>query len=294
LLSLEGVTARRFVGKRVTGWVNLRLRRGQKHQLAVAQRVARGLAEHRVDHLVVTGDLTNLALESEFELVRTFLEKEIGLGPDRVSLVPGNHDAYTRGAYKSRRFEHYFGAYISSDLPGATGVPEVGRFPYARLRGSVAIIGLSTAVPRPPLVASGELGSPQRAALHSLLAHREVKSRFPIILQHHPWHNPPTLRARFMGGLSDAEEEAEVLSVLERGLLLHGHKHRRIHRTIGTARGRLDAIGSTSASLLDDDTDRAAGFNLYEVDGDAGLTRVSAFRHNPETGELVPTDVPRA
>jgi hypothetical protein len=33
---------------------------------------------------------------------------------------------------------------------------------------------------------------------------------------------------------------------------------------------------------------------MYEVDGDAGLVRVSAFRHVPETGALVPTEVPKA
>jgi hypothetical protein len=158
----------------------------------------------------------------------------------------------------------------------------------------VAIIGLSTAVPRPPLVASGELGKPQRMALASLLAHREVKRRFPVILQHHPWHNPPGARHRYFEGLLDAAQEGEVLRTLDRGLLLHGHKHRRIHRTIDTDRGHLDAIGSTSASLLHEDTDRAAGFNLYEVDDDGNLVDVRAFRHEPSSGALVPTSVPRA
>ena len=291
LLALDGVPPRRFVGKRVTGWLNLRLRRGDKHKLAVAQHVARAVRAHDIDHVVVTGDLSNLSLETEFEVVKSFLEHDVGFDPERLSLVPGNHDAYTRGAYKSRRFEHFFGAYITSDLPGAAGVPEVGRFPYVRLRGDVAIIGLSTAVPSPPLVASGKLGKAQRMALHSLLAHREVRRRFPVLLQHHPWHNPAGARHRLLEGLLDAEEEAEVLKVIDRGLLLHGHKHRRIHRVIPTERGHIDAIGSTSASLIDADLDRMAGFNVYEIDRE--LLNVSAFRYEP-SGALIPTNVPRA
>ena len=62
------------------------------------------------DHVVVTGDLTNLALESEFELARDLFERELGLDPSRVTIVPGNHDLYTRGALASRRFERYLGA----------------------------------------------------------------------------------------------------------------------------------------------------------------------------------------
>jgi 3',5'-cyclic AMP phosphodiesterase CpdA len=293
LLSVEALPVHRLVGKRFTGWVNLKLRREEKHKLEVAERVARELRAHEVDHVVVTGDVTNLALQSEFELVRLFLENEVGFDPERVSLVPGNHDVYTRGSYRSRRFEHYFGAYITSDLPGATGVPGLGRFPYVRLRGPVAFVGLSTAVPRLPLIASGELGAAQRMALHSLLAHREVQKRFVVILQHHPWHNPASARHRLLEGLLDADRERDVLRVLARGLLLHGHKHRRIHRTIGTDRGHIDAIGSTSASLVDDDPHRGAGFNLYDVDDFGRLASISAFRYAPADERFVEAEVPR-
>ena len=47
------------------------------------------------DHLAVTGDLVNLALDAEIEMARYWLET---LGsPHDVSVVPGNHDAYVPG-----------------------------------------------------------------------------------------------------------------------------------------------------------------------------------------------------
>jgi 3',5'-cyclic AMP phosphodiesterase CpdA len=245
-----------------------------------------------VDHVVITGDLTNLALETEFELVKRFLREELGLGADAVSLIPGNHDAYTRGAHRSRRFETFLGEYMTSDLPDATGVPDIGRFPYVRLRGPVAIIGLCSAVPRLPLFASGELGKPQRMALRSVLAHREVQDRIPILLQHHPWHRPGGMAKTLLKGLSDADEELDVLEDIERGMLLHGHLHRRIHRRIDTRAGHLDAIGSTSASLLNDDVDRMSGFNIYEIDEAGALRQVEGYRFEPATGDFVPTPVP--
>jgi 3',5'-cyclic AMP phosphodiesterase CpdA len=292
LLSLDPIPMRRMLNKRFTGWVNIKLRRGSVHKREVAQAVAREVARGDFDHVVITGDVTNLALEAEFEVVRRYLEEDLAMPPDRVSMVPGNHDAYTRGAHADRRFQCFFGEYITSDLPGASGVPGVGRFPYVRLRGPVAVIGLSSAVPRLPMRASGRLGKPQRMALHALLEHDEVRDRTPVILQHHPWHQPPTARKRFMQGLEDAEEELDVLRTIPHGLLLHGHLHTRVHRTIRTDAGAIDAIGSTSASLLDDDQHRMSGFNVYEVDA-AGLQSVTAFRYAPD-GSFSETTVPRA
>ena len=107
LLSLEGVPAHRFLNKRFTGWVNLRLKRGSIHRSAYVRAIAREVARLDVEHVVVTGDLTNLALESEYELVRDLFERDLGLDPARVTIAPGNHDLYTRGALTSRRFERY-------------------------------------------------------------------------------------------------------------------------------------------------------------------------------------------
>lgn len=292
LLDLEGVPATRMLNKRITGLVNLKMKRAHEHRQEVAQALARAVASHRVDHVVVTGDLTNLSLESEFSLAKRFLKENLTLAARDVSVVPGNHDAYTRGAQRSRRFESFFGEYITSDLPGATGVPGIGRFPYVRLRGPVAFIGLSTAVARPPLVASGHLGAPQRMALRAVLAHQEVRERFKVILQHHPWHAPGGAAKTLLQGLQDAREELEALDELRRGLLLHGHVHRRVHRTIRTKRGYIDAIASTSASLVHADPHRMSGFNVYDVD-ERGLTEVSALRYEPLAGELVPTPVPK-
>ena len=291
LLGSEEIAPRRLIGKRFTGWVNLRFRRHAVHKPRAAQAVAREIRQREVDHVVITGDMTNLALESEFEAVRNYLEQDLAMAPDQVSVVPGNHDAYTRGAHRSRRFQCYLGEYITSDLPGAAGVPDIGRFPFVRLRGPAAIIGLSTAVPRAPLVASGKLGKAQRMALRSLLGHDGVRSRTPIILQHHPWHRPPSPMEAFMQGLADAEEEHAILKSLERGLLLHGHQHRRVHRTITTDAGQLDAIGTTSASLLDEREDRMSGFNLYEIGDDGGLD-FSAFRLDEGSGSFVKTTIP--
>ncbi len=292
VLALEDATPARLMNKRLTGWVNLKLRRAHEHHAYALNAVARAIREHGdIDHVVVTGDLTNLSLESEFKAAHTFLRDELGLDPSRVSVIPGNHDAYTRDAHESRRFEQVFQDYMSSDLPGAAVMTDTSSFPFVRLRGPVALIGLATGVPRPPLVASGEVGKLQLLALHAMLAHVEVRSRFPVILLHHPWHPPPNpLKAR-LNGLEDREALREVLDSLPRGLLLHGHLHRRIRRKLTTASGYLDAIGSTSASLVHPDPDRTSGFNIYELD-ESGLVGVEAFRLDRHGSSFEPAAIP--
>ena len=292
LVALAGAVPFRLFNKRFTGYVNLKLRRGALHQRWAAEAVAAEIRAQQCDHVVVTGDVSNLSLEREFEAVRDFLRRDLRLPADQVSLVPGNHDVYTRGAYRSRRFDEYLGDYTTGDLPEAALTPGLGHYPYVRLRGPVSIIGLSTAVPRLPLVASGRLGEAQRRGLQSLLAHREVRSRTPVILQHHPVHPLRSPAQTWLKGLSDGPEELEVLRTIKRGLVLHGHLHRRIRRQQRTDQGHLDVIGTTSASLVTAQADQTAGFNVYEVDDIGELTSISAFKLQLGEGTFQAVEIP--
>lgn len=299
LLSLEGAVPCRLLNKRLTGYLNLRFRRHALHKPHAVEAAAREIQRLEVDHVVITGDVSNLALEREFALVRRFLERDLRLPPERVSIVPGNHDAYTKGAHRSQRFIQYFAPYLRSDVrldeaPDGADRGASAAFPFVHLRGPVAFIGLSTAWPRPPLVASGMLGAAQLRALERVLDHPEVRRRTPIVLQHHPWHNPASRAKTLLEGLSDAAAEARLLRKVRRGLLLHGHLHRRIHRQLHTEGGHIDAVGATSASLLHESDDRMAGFNVYEVDDAGVIQRIAAHRFVPGATTFREVAVPRA
>ena len=295
LLSLEGLSPRRLLNKRITGYANIRLKRGHVHRPAYVRAIAREIRRAGVEHVAVTGDLTNLALESEFEMARRLLEEDLALDAAHVSIVPGNHDLYTRGAQQSKRFSTYFAEYIASDLPELAVDVGVGRFPFVKLRGPAAIIGLSSAVPRPPFVAAGRLGKKQIAALGDVLRHPEVRARTPVVLLHHPAHNPLSRVKALLEGLDDAALLWTGFRDLARGLVLHGHLHRRIQRALPTNAGRLHAVGATSASLHHDEKHRMAGFNLYEVrDSDGEVTRVEAHVYDPERDVFHVEGVPNA
>lgn len=292
LLSLEGASLRRFLNKRLTGWVNLRLKREHVHRASYVRAIAREIATARVDHVVVTGDLTNLSLESEFQLARRVLLDDLGMDPARVTVVPGNHDVYTRGAMTARRFETYFADWLVSDLPELAVESHGARFPIVKLRGNVAIVALSSAVPRLPLVAAGEIGRAQLEALARLLQHPAVAARTLVLALHHPTLHTGSKARAHIEGLRDAPALMSLLMPLSRGLILHGHLHRRVQRVVETTVGKLQHVGATSASLHDESADRMAGFNVYEID-EHGVKRVEASVRDPATGTFTSESIPK-
>src|SRR5712691_11671414 len=173
---------RELAGKRMLGLLNWRRKRGAVHRPEVLDALVRDLAALPVDHIAVTGDLVNLALAAEFAPARQWLAR---LGPpERVTVVPGNHDAYVRetAAHPAR----HWGDYMRGDV-GATAAPDSPLpFPFVRRRGPAALIGLSTAVPTAPFMATGRLGADQLTRLAAALDGLGREGLFRVVLIHHP------------------------------------------------------------------------------------------------------------
>jgi 3',5'-cyclic AMP phosphodiesterase CpdA len=259
--------------KRITGYANTFLRRGRVHRrdhlVAVLEEATR-----TADHLVVTGDITNLALESEYKEARELLD-EMTLRCD-TTVVPGNHDIYLPPIHRKRRFPHHFGHFLGSDLPELAVDLPTGMFPCVKLRGPAAIIALSSAIPRPPFVAAGVLGERQLDALRRVLAHPEVARRLAVILLHHP---PVDDRARWRqlhDGLVDAAALRRVLAPLARGLVLFGHLHRRVRCSLPTDAGSVEVVGASGGALDHHDLSIRAGFNMYEIEDDGSIASIEA------------------
>ncbi len=314
VLALGGVGWARYMNKRLTGVANLALRRAPLDELtgawrAAAERfparlrkkdvhrseyvraVAREVAKTLVDHVVITGDVTNLSLEPEFAAARAILEGELHLSPRDISIVPGNHDTYTRGALRDHRFTQFFEAYTHCDIDVAIDVGP-GHFPYVKLRGPCAIIGLCSAVPRLPFMAAGELGDAQLEAVSKALAHPEVKRRTVVILIHHPPVGPRSRVKMLMEGLRDGARLVERLRDLPRGLVLHGHLHQRMQSRIPTRVGDVVVAGAASASLHHAHEARMSGFNVYELDDAGTLITIEAHVLDPAAGTFHRESIP--
>ena len=259
--------------KRITGYANTLLQRGRVHRreflLAVLQAAAK-----EADHVVVTGDITNLALESEYEDAHTLLS---GVARTvEVTVVPGNHDIYLPPVFHERRFAHHFGDFLKSDLPELALDLPAGPFPCVKLRGPVALIGLSSAVPRPPFIAAGFVGDEQLDALVRVLAHPEVARRTAVILIHHPPVDGRGRMAQLRDGLVDAAAFRRALAPLARGLVLFGHVHSRVRCVLPTPAGALDVVAASGAALDHPHALVRAGFNFYNIADDGRIESIGA------------------
>jgi len=264
VMAPRGVRLRSVLfNKRLTGYANLLLHRARVFRRDYLETVL-GAAARDGDHIVVTGDVTNLSLDSEYQEAGRMLS-DLARTVE-VTIVPGNHDLYIPHVQRDGRFLRYLGAFATSDLPELAQEVPAGRFPFVRLRGASAIIGLSSAVPRPPFVSAGLLGDRQLGALTRILGHPEVACRTPIVLVHHDPMDSPFRLEQLRSGLWDARELRDALAGVGRGLVLFGHLHLRRRNTLRTSGGELDVVCASGASLDHPSDSIRAGYNVYELD----------------------------
>ena len=242
-----------LAGKRALGYLNWTRNRRKYYRREVLDALVADMQAQSPDHIAVTGDLVNLALEAEFAPAQAWL-KTVGK-PHLVTTIPGNHDAYVR---KTRhRFVESFGDYLSGDE--ATG----DTFPFLRRRGPIALIGLSSAVPTPPLMATGTLGRGQRDALERVLTNLADEDAFRVLLVHHPLRSDSRPKR-----LTDSQPLLALLKKHGVDLVLHGHDH--VHSTMwfDGPDGKIPSIGVPAASALARGRHPAAAYNLYEIERD--------------------------
>jgi hypothetical protein len=149
---------RELFNKRITGWYNWSRSRGDTHDMELLASLVVDIHAQKPDHVACTGDVSNIGMRSEWPAAKVFME---GLGqPEAVSFVPGNHDAYVQGSLEGLLAE--IGPWTLGDGGGEV------RFPYLRRRGNVALVGMSSAIPTLPFVATGKVGRRQFAASERL------------------------------------------------------------------------------------------------------------------------------
>ena len=248
-----------LAGKRVFGYLHWTRKRHKFHRRDVLDALVSDLQAQSPDQIAVTGDLINLALEAEFAPSRTWLES-VG-APDRVTVVPGNHDAYVRAT--QHRFAQAWQDYLVGDAADG-GAP----FPFVRRRGPLALIGVSSAVPTPPLMATGRLGGSQLEALERILMDLSAEQAFRVLLVHHPLRSDARMKR-----LTDSRLLLALLKRYGVELVLHGHDH--VHSTIWIdgPQGKIPAVGVPSASALAHGRYPAAAYNLFSVEREGAAWR---------------------
>lgn len=255
--------------KRFMGYVNWKRGRERLNDMAMLARLVADIRSHRPDHIAMTGDIVNIALAIEFkravEWMRTLGE------PSHVSFTPGNHDAYVRDAMTGLATS--FAPWTQGDAGRSDGL----RFPYMRVRGDVALIGLNSGVPTAPLLASGRLGKAQMEALGPLLDEARERGLARVVMIHHPPLSKGAALA--LRGLEDARDFEAIVERSGAEAILHGHTHKRMlnrlpSRATLCERGSVPVIGVPSASATSRDPRLRAAYYLIRIERHADKFRI--------------------
>ena len=262
---------RDLMGKRLTGYLNWR-RRSRIHDMEVLARIVADIHAQKPDHVAMTGDILNIGLPAEFPFASAWLET-LGTAHD-VSFVPGNHDAYVRSSL----------VHLDQTFAPWTRADEIALklYPYLRVRGDIALIGVNSGVPTAPLLASGKLGSEQRDRLEIALAETGARGLMRVVMIHHPPHRHGASAGR---GLSDARRFEQLICRNGAELIIHGHNHRHSVAHIAGPKGPVPVVGVASASAVPGTERHRAAWHMYEIARDGDRWKIDGVIRGVKAGE---------
>lgn len=266
LLSHDGARWLDLANKRWIGAMNLLSNRSRHYHVEAFDDMIADLNALGVEHVLCTGDVTNLALRQEFAFARGKFDQLANSARD-ITVIPGNHDAYV--AEGVPLFAEMFGELATTD-PGwawtAADAHEDGddlHWPIVRVRGALALIGLSTSRQTPWFTAYGRVGDGQLARLKQALSDPRLADKVRVVAIHHPPAGP---RAESkIRGLRDHQAFADVIAETGADLIVHGHEHRDMTESLPGPSGAVPVRGISSGTYCHNKPDRTARYRIFEI-----------------------------
>ena len=203
-------------------------------------------------HLVISGDLTEMGMPDQFETLARTLE-EARIDPDRVTLVPGNHDSYTRADAWSRALDGPLARFRRAAARDDGKVVE---------RARAFLLPLDVACHQHFTRAAGELTTRAADALEWRVRDQSGRGKPLVIVVHHSPlpHNPRAWH--WLHGLRGGERILDLMVRYPDVHVLHGHLHHEVDASVDARRPRI-----FGAPAVVDDPRRAARVRLYDVAG---------------------------
>ncbi len=279
--SLVNVELSQLLNKRLLGYLSWRTKRRFYHLPSILNKLVDDMKTIKPDHVVISGDLTHIGLPDEFDQAANWLST-VGT-PENVTVIPGNHETYVGSGWQSSFAK--WQAYLASDDSSATCSPV--EYPTLRIRQQIAFIGLNSAYPSAPFLATGKLGDQQLDGLQQSLEQTRQQNLFRVVIVHHP---PIPGMTIWRKRLIDAKRLQQILQQSGAGLVLYGHTHKTDYRELDTASGILPLVSVSSASSSSGINIRRASYTVYRVHQlESGKWRLSkALRqYDPEQNKVV-------
>ena len=175
----------------------------KRNNIVKTKKLIKHAVEQSIDHLVITGDISDNAREKDFLILKKILETYNMFHSDKTTVVIGNHDIFggvqtandiinfpskclnTNYKEKVDRFVNIFKELFEDTYSPVENHP----FPFVKVMGHVVLIGLNTIDKYSKLkntfASNGHVSNLQREALNNILAMEQFKNKQKIILAHH-------------------------------------------------------------------------------------------------------------
>ena len=265
-----GLDIRHFFSKRWIGNLNYLLRRKKDFDHEILESIPSLLKKQGVQLVLLSGDLSCTSSKAEFSKAAAFIEK-LKLAGLEVVILPGNHDHYTKKAYRQKLFYEFFPSKYGTQK---WDLKEHG-VALKQLSDKWWLILLDTTLATPLLCSHGRFSE---SAEHHL---KEVLSSLPpnsqaILANHFPITckklRPALQRRKALFAILKAYPQVRFY--------LHGHNHK--HTILDLREEGLPiTVDSGSATLK-----TAGSFTLMECEENA--CSFQAFMWNIKTRDWTP------
>jgi Icc protein len=208
-----------------------------------------------VDHIVITGDVTNQAKKEELEHFREVLNEFSLLDGKKVTAVIGNHDIFG-GPYHAEdvlkfpstckttdydmRVEEFYKA-AKETCEGAKFFSSKSVYPFLKILGDVAIVGVNSIARwnalKNPLGSNGKVDKEQQEALKTIFSSTLLKGKHVIVAIHHHFNKTAGKKVKSQfeklwlaceSATMKLYKKKRLLKLFRSGgveTILHGHLH---------------------------------------------------------------------
>ncbi len=202
-----------FNAKRILGATNLLIRRAREFPLKRAKLLVEIIQKMEWDHLVISGDITQLSLEKEFSLAREILDPLL-IKSERVTVIPGNHDRYINQHDGTDLFTKYFGEFFGKN-----------EIHVSEINQKWILVGWDSAHPNDLRTAAGTVKNITIQATEKLLQNFPDQTNF-IVVNHFPLTFPEDWKFDRSHELYNLVPVRNwILQNSQIRLYLHGHIH---------------------------------------------------------------------
>ncbi len=216
------------------------------------------LLEYALDqgahHIVITGDLTDNAAESDFLILRQLFKKLDILNSQKLSLVIGNHDIFGGvqtaedifsfpdkcGKVNFNNQKRKFYSYFKETFNDCIYISNPGIFPYAKILNGILFVGINSiaeySTSKNIFASNGSVSIDQFYETAKILEQFKYKAANKIILIHHHFNKVKVKGKNSFGNFwQNIEKQTMKLRKKKRlfnlfnrydiDLVLHGHYH---------------------------------------------------------------------